>query len=79
MSSPRTGRSLGGGVYKIRLAIKSKGKGKRGGARIISLYLERDSELFLLTIYDKSEQESLPESQIRMLVQAALAFRLQKD
>lgn len=34
--NPTQGESLGRGCYKIRLAIKSKGKGKRGGARVIT-------------------------------------------
>lgn len=34
--NPRTGTQLSAHVYKVRLAIKSKGKGKRGGARVIS-------------------------------------------
>lgn len=35
--TPRLGIPLGGDVYKIRLKITSKGKGKSGGARVISL------------------------------------------
>ena len=34
--SPNLGISLGHNVYKIRLAIESKGKGKSGGARVIT-------------------------------------------
>ena len=34
--SPETGTSLGDNIYKIRIAIKSKGKGKSGGARVIT-------------------------------------------
>lgn len=34
--NPTTGTHLGNNVYKIRLAIKSKGKGKRGGARVMT-------------------------------------------
>ena len=35
--NPKQGTSLGHGAYKIRLKISSKGKGKSGGARVISL------------------------------------------
>ena len=37
LTTPRLGTSLGNDAYKIRLKISSKGKGKSGGARIISL------------------------------------------
>ena len=36
--NPTLGTSLGNDIYKIRLAIISKGKGKSGGARIISFF-----------------------------------------
>lgn len=35
--SPATGTPLGSDIYKIRLAVRSKGKGKSGGMRIITL------------------------------------------
>ena len=34
--NPVQGTSLGNDCYKIRLAIRSKGKGKSGGARVIT-------------------------------------------
>ena len=55
---PYQGNSLGRGVRKVRMAIASKGKGKRGGARVITynLYQEEDVIVIdLLTIYDKNE------------------------
>jgi hypothetical protein len=35
-NNPSLGTSLGNNCYKIRLAISSKGKGKSGGARVIT-------------------------------------------
>ncbi len=65
MAHPESGTSLGHHIYKIRLAVKSKGKGKRGGARVIT-YLELETALdqetmtvYLLTIYDKSNIDSI--------------------
>jgi hypothetical protein len=69
---PDSGISLGGGIYKIRLAIKSKNKGKSGGARIITSYLSKNNVLYLLTIYDKSDQESISDQAINALLQTAL-------
>lgn len=61
---PNTGISLGNNCYKIRIAIASKGKGKSGGARIIThLYVTRNT-VYLLTIYDKSEQENINDQKI---------------
>jgi len=47
---------MGNGCYKIRIAIASKGKGKRGGARVISYFKMSGTTVYLLTIYDKSEK-----------------------
>jgi len=61
---PDTGIKLGHGVYKIRLAITSKGKGKSGGARIITYLLTEDKEVYLVFIYDKSRLENITKQQI---------------
>ncbi len=43
--NPTIGDNLGNGLYKIRLAVKSKGKGKSGGFRVITYHLnEADGE-----------------------------------
>ena len=62
---PETGTPLGDNLFKIRLAIKSKQKGKRGGARLITFYLKKDDALFLLTIFDKSEKENVSDGEIK--------------
>ena len=67
-SNPVIGSSLGNDCYKIRLAIKSKGKGKSGGARVITYVLIINEEVFLLTIYDKSEKESISITEINDLI-----------
>jgi hypothetical protein len=72
---PTTGQSLGGGVYKVRIAIKSKGKGKRGGGRVITYHIVQRELLYLLTIYDKSDQASISEAEIKALVKNAIGER----
>lgn len=58
--NPRLGTDLGMGYRKVRMAIKSKGKGKSGGARIITFdTLELDNCLYLLFVYDKSDAENV--------------------
>ena len=69
LKDPKTGTWIGNNCYKIRLAIESKGKGKRGGARVITyLYLENEI-VYLLAIYDKSEKEDLKSNQLVELIQ----------
>ena len=61
IENPTQGVDLGSGLRKVRLAISSKNKGKSGGARVITytLLLEQEGKLVLLTIYDKSERETI--------------------
>lgn len=68
LENPTKGTHLGNSVYKMRMAITSKGKGKSGGARIISYVLTQDEEIYLLSIYDKSEQDSISDDEIKELI-----------
>lgn len=58
MANPYQGVELSPGIRKIRMAISSKGKGKSGGARVITytiLVSETSGEIYLIDIYDKSD------------------------
>lgn len=69
--NPLQGSDLSGGVRKIRFAIRSKGKGKRGGARVITcntLVSEDCTKILLVIIYDKSEQESITDKEIKDII-----------
>jgi hypothetical protein len=66
--NPDQGLALGHNVYKIRLAITSKQKGKSGGARVITFVIKHESELYLVAIFDKGEVDSLSKSQITDLL-----------
>lgn len=66
---PSQGTSLGKNCYKIRLSIKSKGKGKSGGARVITHIVISDSSVFLLSIYDKSDKENLTDKELKELLE----------
>ena len=67
--NPIQGTPLGKECYKIRLAISSKGKGKSGGARIITYVRITKSTVFLMDIYDKSEQSTISENELQWLIQ----------
>ncbi|MDT3404647.1 type II toxin-antitoxin system RelE family toxin [Mucilaginibacter terrae] len=62
--NPHIGKSIGNSCYKIRLAISFKGKGKSGGARVITYVQIIDEEIFLISIYDKSENDSISDKDI---------------
>ena len=60
-ANPHQGTPIGRSCYKVRLAIRSKGKGKSGGARVISCVVAGREVVYLLAIYDKSEQATITE------------------
>lgn len=73
-SNPAIGADLGDGVRKIRMAVSDKGKGKSGGARVITYTVEIDEEsgkVTLLTIYDKNDRESISKNEIAELLREA--------
>jgi len=61
---PTSGTSIGNNCYKIRMAIASKGKGKSGGARVVSYLQVKKNSVFLLSIYDKAELESISDKEL---------------
>lgn len=69
--NPMQGTSLGGGVYKVRMAIESKGKGKSGGARVLTYHLQQKGnrlDISLLSIYDKGEIDNVSDAYIHQIV-----------
>lgn len=62
--NPTSGTSIVHDCYKVRISIASKGKGKSGGARVITHILFKDEIVFLLSIYDKSELDNLSDKEI---------------
>ena len=77
-NNPKLGTNLGNNVYKIRLRITSKGKGKSGGARVISLVestligtvdvRDEDVRVNLITIYDKSDVATITDKELKNLI-----------
>ncbi len=75
LSNPKMGTSIGSDCYKIRLAVKSKGKGKSGGVRIITHLIAKLkiddtglTKVYVVYIYDKSEFESISLKDIRKMI-----------
>ena len=66
--NPKKGTPLGNSCFKIRLALASKGRGKSGGARLITHFYIENETVFLLAIYDKSEQTDISNKELRDLL-----------
>jgi hypothetical protein len=72
---PESGVNLGGGFRKVRLMVRSKRSGKRGGLRVITydMYLKTEGgTIILVAIYDKSERESIRESEYQSILERFL-------
>lgn len=75
LSHPRTGTDLGSGIFKVRLASESKGAGKSGGFRVITYLVKptvEGTDIYLITIYDKSEESAIDKSVLKKLVKSIL-------
>jgi hypothetical protein len=65
-----------GGLRKIRFRDPQRGKGSRGGLRVIYLYLPEQSWVFLLDIYGKDDKDDLSREEKKVL--ASLASRIKE-
>ena len=65
IENPTIGTPLGNNCYKIRLAITSKGKGKSGGARVITCVKIVENNVHLVSIFDKSEMENIADKELK--------------
>lgn len=70
--NPTMGDEVLKDCYKIRMAITSKGKGKSGGARIITFVYVLAETIYLLSIYDKSETVTISDKELRELIKSLL-------
>ncbi|EMY24502.1 PF06296 domain protein [Leptospira interrogans serovar Australis str. 200703203] len=66
--NPTEGTPIGQNCYKIRIPIASKGKGKSGGARIITCVFLIEKVVWLLSIYDKSEKENISDKDLEKII-----------
>jgi len=69
--NPLQGDELSPGIRKIRMAISSKGRGKPGGARVITYTLivsPKEGIVYLIDIYDKSDYSTVDAVAVRKLV-----------
>ena len=65
LKEPKLGTPLGNDYYKIRMAITSKGRGKSGGARVITFVQIVKTSIFLLAIFDKADFENISDKEFK--------------
>jgi mRNA-degrading endonuclease RelE of RelBE toxin-antitoxin system len=63
---------LGYDAYKVRLRNPSSGRGKRGGFRVI-YYVYVAGQIFMLSIYSKTQQEDISLSDIKRAIESTLS------
>ncbi|MGH8282451.1 MAG: toxin [Gammaproteobacteria bacterium] len=67
-----------GGLRKLRFADSRRGKGKRGGLRVIYYWWDAEFQFWLFTLYDKGEMADLTPQQrkaLKTLIKAELDAR----
>lgn len=74
-SSPLAGDEIpgGGGVRKLRFALR--GKGKRGGARVIYYWYSEDAPIYALAVYGKGEKLDLTPNELSAVRAFAKAIK----
>jgi mRNA-degrading endonuclease RelE of RelBE toxin-antitoxin system len=68
--NPIQGDNLGKSCYKVRLKIESKKKEKAAGARVITYVHVSKEDVYLLTVYDKSDRDNLEKGELEELLEA---------
>jgi hypothetical protein len=69
MLNPEAGALIpgSGGLRKLRFADEWRGKGKRGGLRVIYYWWDAGLQFWLFTLYDKDGMSDLTKAQRDML------------
>jgi hypothetical protein len=77
LSEPESGDVMPGcgGLRKVRIADPRRGKGKRGGIRVIYFHVPEAGVIFLMDIYGKGEQEDLSAADKKLLKALAEEYR----
>lgn len=77
LAHPEKGKVMSGcgGLRKVRLGDPSRGLGKRGGVRIIYLYIPQALRIDMIDVYGKDQKEDLTADEKRMLSRLASVVR----
>lgn len=65
LNDPKAGDAIKGtgGIRKIRIPMENRGKGKRGGARVIYVDIELKETIYFINVYTKDEKDDLTEEE----------------
>lgn len=79
MANPSAGAAVPGcgGLRKVRVPDARRGKGKRGGARVVYLHVPAAHGFYMLDIYGKNEKDDLSAGEKKQL--RHLADRLSRE
>lgn len=69
--NPMQGAGLSTGIRKIRFSIASKGRGKSGGARVITYTVQASDnggKVYLIELYDKSDYSSVNVNTLKKII-----------
>ena len=67
--NPTMGTELGKNTFKIRVKNSDNNKGKSAGYRVITYLINEEYELYLVTIYSKSEKENILDLELKKLIE----------
>jgi mRNA-degrading endonuclease RelE of RelBE toxin-antitoxin system len=70
-NNPLQGIPLGKDCYKVRMAISSKNSGKSGGARVITCVKIINQNVYLVSIFDKSEKENISDDELTKIIKSS--------
>ena len=68
IANPKQGTELYNGMRKIRVNFSSKGKGKRGGGRVIIRLAVNETTLTFVYIYDKSDYDNVSDEFLDQII-----------
>jgi mRNA-degrading endonuclease RelE of RelBE toxin-antitoxin system len=75
LEDPFLGESYGNNIYKIRLSDKSKGKGKRGGFRVVyylKIQTADSTKIILINIFDKSDRDTITKKEVERILKGII-------
>lgn len=77
LATPRAGDPIPGCgiIRKLRFADPSRGKGKRGGVRVIYVHTEEAGQIDLITMYGKEQKDDLSRDELKAVCELAKALR----
>ncbi len=71
MSKPNAGDVIPGGKGLRKMRFSAKGKGKRGGSRVIYLRRNEEGSIVMVAVYSKNKKEDISADELKQLIQEA--------